>query len=85
LLSEFEIQGSSVYYEKNHQTQMDYYKNGNGKAKYNHGSTSSVVTWWNSTRNPGDNRFFCTTENEVGGAGANHARTSLGVAPAFLT
>lgn len=49
LLTEFEVQGARTYandYEKNHRTQMDYYKNGNSKIKYRHDSTSSAVWWW---------------------------------------
>lgn len=49
LLAEFEIFGKRVYansYEKNHQVQVEYYKLGNSRIKYNSTSQSSAEIWW---------------------------------------
>ena len=87
LLAEFEIFGSRSWanlYEKNHQTQYQYYKNGNSKIKYNHTSTSSAVYWWERSACC-DNRYadnFCCV-NGGGGAGYDGASFSYGFAPAF--
>ena len=49
LLAEFEAYGRRTYanqYEQNSQQQYDYFKAGNAKLFYNHGSTGSVVWAW---------------------------------------
>ena len=49
LMAEFEVYGRRTYandYEKNSQQQYDYFKAGNAKLFYNHGSTGSVVWAW---------------------------------------
>ena len=88
LLADFEVRGSIGWwinqYEPNHQTQMDYYRLGNSKAKYNHTSTSSAVDWWLAS----PYSFGTTTFNTVvfsGGDGFNTSRYSYGIAPAFMT
>ena len=87
LLAEFEIFGSRSYanqYEQNHQTQYQYYKNGNSKIKCNHTSTSSAVFWWERSAycSDSDTDYFCGAY-DIGGAGSNSASNSSGFAPAF--
>ncbi|MBR4384481.1 MAG: hypothetical protein IKP64_13100, partial [Selenomonadaceae bacterium] len=93
LLAEFEIYGTHVQanrYEQNHQTQMDYYRLGNSKSKYNHTTTSPpvdssfAVDWWLAS----PYSYGATTFNTVvfsGGNGFNTSRYSYGIAPAFMT
>lgn len=87
LLAEFEIFGSRSYanqYEQNHQTQYQYYKNGNSKIKYNHASASSAVYWWERSVycNYSNTSRFCIVTND-GGANIDDASCSNGFAPAF--
>ena len=87
LLAEFEIFGSRAYanqYEQNHQTQYQYYKNGNSRIKYNHTSTSSAVFWWERSAccYDGYTHLFCFVNN-IGDVGNNYASASYGFAPAF--
>ncbi|MBR4384532.1 MAG: hypothetical protein IKP64_13365 [Selenomonadaceae bacterium] len=85
LLTEFEVQGARTYaneYEKNHQKQMDYYKSGNSKIKYNHSSTSSAVWWWLASPYCNSSSTFCRVHAD-GSASNNNARNSYAVAPAF--
>ena len=54
LLAEFEAYGRRTYanqYEQNSQQQYDYFKAGNAKLFYNHGSTWSVVWAWSRSPN----------------------------------
>ena len=93
LLAEFEIYGTHVQanrYEQNHQTQMDYYRLGNSKSKYNHTTpsppvdSSFAVDWWLAS----PYSYGATTFNTVvfsGGNGFNTSRYSYGIAPAFMT
>lgn len=87
LLAEFEIFGSRGFanqYEQNHQTQYQYYKNGNSKVKYNHTSSSSAVYWWERSvycDNSGTSTF-CFVDNN-GSADRDYASDSYGFAPAF--
>lgn len=49
LLTEFEVFGTINYAnenEKTYQTQYQYYKNGNSRAKYKYNNASSVLNWW---------------------------------------
>ena len=85
LLTEFEVQGTRSYantYEQNHQRQMDYYKNGNSKIKYNHTSISSAVWWWVASPNYSNANNFCHV-NTDGSANYHAAFNAYGVAPAF--
>ena len=85
LLTEFEIHGARTYanqYEKNHQSQMTYYKNGNSKIKYNHSSTSSAVWWWCSSPYYNCSYHFCWVHSD-GSANASSASDAYGLAPAF--
>lgn len=87
LLAEFEILGLRGYanqYEQNHQTQYQYYKNGNSSVKYNYNSTSSVVSWWERSVDCKENATnrFCYV-NYTQGAGSHWANLSNGFAPAF--
>ena len=59
LLAEFEAYGRRTYanqYEQNSQQQYDYFKAGNAKLFYNHGSTGSVVWAW--SRSPSYNYYY---------------------------
>ena len=87
LLSEFEVQGARTYaneYEKNHQTQMSYYKAGNSKVRYKHNDTSSAVYWWCSSPSYDNYDAFCSVDTS-GGAHYHTARYSDALAPAFKT
>ena len=84
LLSEFEVQGTSIHsnhYEQNHQTQMDYYKSGNSKGKYRHDSTSMDAMWWLASPYYNANNIFCLTAK--GHASFTSANRPLALAPAF--
>ena len=85
LLAEFEIFGSRSYandYEKNHQTQMAYYKAGNSKVKYNHSSDSSAVYWWECSPRYDSGRSFCHVYSN-GYANDYIASGTYGLAPAW--
>ena len=85
LLAEFEVQGAREWanrYEQNYQTQYDYYKAGNSKAKYCHDVTSDVARYWCRSANYDDNTNFCIAFDAGSPASAN-ARASLGVSPCF--
>ena len=87
LLAEFEIFGSRTYanqYEKNHQTQCDYYKNGNSKIRYAHDSTSLAVFVWEASPRYNNADYFCLVSN-LGDATRDGANHSFGLAPAFKT
>ena len=87
LLSEQEIFGGnrtySNQYEKNYQVQYAYYSAGNSKVKYRHSSTGSTAYWWE--RSPYYNNYtsFCYVYTN-GTANYRSARSSLGLAPAFM-
>ncbi|MBR1646036.1 MAG: hypothetical protein IJ685_04570 [Selenomonadaceae bacterium] len=85
LLTEWEVQGARTYandYEKNHQKQMDYYKNGNSKIKYRHDSTSSAVWWWVASRYYYYTRNFFILSTD-GSASYRYAYYAGCLAPAF--
>lgn len=87
LLAEFEIFGvrsCANQYEQDHQTQYQYYKNGNSRIKYNHASASSAVNWWERSArcNSSNTDYFCYVNNS-GGADNINASYSLGFAPDF--
>ena len=85
LLAEFEVFGVRSYanqYEQNSQAQYDYYKNGNSKVRYNHGSQSSTNSWW--LRSP----FYSSNSNNFcyvnySSAGTSYAYNTFGVVPCF--
>ena len=86
LLAEFEIFGTRSYanqYEQNSQLQYDYYKAGNSKVKYRHSATGSTAVWWGRSPYYASSNSFCFVSTG-GGASANGARRSLGLAPAFM-
>ena len=86
LLSEFEVFGTRSYanqYEQNKQAQYAYFAAGNSKVKYNHSSTGSSVYWWERSASYNHNSRFCYV-NGSGNAGYDYARSSFGLAPAFL-
>lgn len=85
LLAEYEIQGTRTYAnsaEQNHQTQYQYYKNGNSKIKYKHSDTSSLAFWWGRSVDSTRSQYFCGTKN-TGMSGSVGARYSYGIAPMF--
>ena len=88
LLAEYEVFGTRSYansYEKNKQAQYAYFKNGNSKVFYQHGSTGSTARWW--LRSPycdfSYTNYFCRV-NADGDANATDESASSGVAPAFI-
>ena len=67
LLAEFEAYGRRTYanqYEQNSQQQYDYFKAGNAKLFYNHGSTGSVVWAW--SRSPYYNNITSLSSTRTG-------------------
>lgn len=85
LLTEYEIFGSSSRantYEKNHQSQMKYYSDGNSKVKYKHDATYAAVYWWECSPNFSYAYSFCLVYTN-GGADNNNASRSRALAPAL--
>ena len=87
LLAEFEIFGSRKHassYEQNYQVQIEYYKLGNSRVKYNSTSQSSASVWWersvlcSSTATD----IFCYVDS-LGNASNNNADISVGIAVAI--
>lgn len=85
LLSEFEVFGLRTYankYEKNYQTQMAYYDNGNSQVKYQHSSQSSTIYWLEASPHYNSSGNFCCAGID-GFSGGSSAANSTGLAPAF--
>lgn len=85
LLAEYEVLGSRSYanqYEKNHQTRMKYYANGNSAKKYKHSNTSTAVFWWECSPYYNTSNAFCFVDTN-GGANFYNARYSYALAPAL--
>ncbi len=87
LLAEQEIFGGnrtySNQYEKNSQVQYAYYSAGNSKVKYRHSATGSAAYWWERSPFYSDDSTFCFVSTN-GGATFYIARSSFGLAPAFM-
>ena len=87
LLAEQEIFGGnrtySNQYEKNSQVQYAYYSAGNSKVKYRHSATGSAAYWWERSPICNSGGGFCGG-GLGGGADANGAGGSRGLAPAFM-
>jgi hypothetical protein len=86
LLAEWEIFGAwagANRYERDHQVQMAYYKNGNSRVRYRHSSTSTIAYWWASSAVYDSTYSFCRV-NKAGNESSNSSSGSYGVAPAFL-
>ena len=84
-LSEFEVQGARTYAnsaEKNYQLQYAYFKAGNSKITYNHGSTGAAVWCYSRSVYYASTRNFCMT-NTDGSAYSANAYHSGGRAPGF--
>ena len=79
LLAEIEIFGSTTYSVSGEGTQYAYYKAGNSKVKNRSGSAAG---WWERSPRSGYSSNFCRVRS-AGGASADGANTSLGVAFAF--
>lgn len=79
LLSEIEIFGSTTYSFAGEGKQYAYYQAGNSKVKNLSGSADS---WWVRSPYSSYSTNFCCVDS-VGGAGANGASTSYGVAFGF--
>lgn len=87
LLAEFEVQGARSYanqYEKNHQSQVKYYKDGNSKVRYKSSATGSAVYWWCCSPHYNSTEYFCNV-NTDGRAVGGYVGNALGLAPAFIT
>ena len=85
LLAEFEIFGERKYAntaEQNYQQQYAYYVAGNSKIKYNHGSTSTAVRWWERSLYVQESARFCAVV-AYGDDSAYSPLVSYGLAPAF--
>lgn len=86
LLSEFEVQGSTVYansYEKDKQSQYAYYKLGNSKIKYKYNDTSVKANVWSRSAISTNNYSFCIFDVN-GNISSNNARYSAGLSPCFF-
>ena len=85
LLAEFEAYGRRTYanqYEQNSQQQYDYFKAGNAKLFYNHGSTGSVVWAWSRSPRYDDNGTFVIFDTD-GTADSHNAYYSGAVCAGF--
>ena len=87
LLAEFDIFGTRTYansYEQSHQVQVEYYKLGNSKVKYQSTDESSTGYWWERSVYCIDSHTdsFCYV-NGSGNASDNGANDSYGFAVAF--
>ena len=87
LLAEFEILGARSYanpYEQNHQVQVEYYKLGNSRIKYQSTNPSSANYWWQRSVSCASSStvYFCGVD-DGGGEGGDGAGASLGFAVAF--
>lgn len=85
LLSEYEVFGTisrGNTNEASKQAQYSYYSAGNSKIKYNHGATSTAVSWWlRSPRASGSRGFvYVYADGAVAGISAYY---SYGFAPGF--
>ena len=83
LLAEFEIFGTRSYAntaEQNYQQQYAYYAAGNSKVRYNYGSTSDAVNWWERSV-AGSQSFGMISYN--GTLNMYNASWAYGLAPAF--
>lgn len=83
-LAEYEIFGTRTHanqYEYNYQSQMQYYRNGNPKIKYNHSKTTTAVMYMTRSVRIGASTSWCAVTN-TGSSGYNDS-VSLGAAPAF--
>ena len=81
--SEFEVQGSRKWansYEKNHQQQLAYYKNGASKIRYKSEDTSSAAWWWCRSPRCHYSNHFCLV-NTDGSPGGTDAYGANGFAP----
>ena len=87
LLAEPEIFASRSWaneFEKNHNTRMAYYENGNGTIKKKHNDTASSVWWWECSPYYSSNSSFCYVTT-IGSANGSDAFGSSALAPAFKT
>ena len=85
LLAEFEVYGKIVYansYERNYQTQMTYYANGNSRTRYMHNNTSGACWWWESSPTRSNATSFRFVSNDGLSNGEDSRRTGC-LAPAF--
>ena len=81
--SEFEVQGSRSYansYEKDHQQQLAYYKNGASKIRYKSNDTSTAAWWWVRSPYYFGSLGFCSV-NTGGSPNTYGANYAIGFAP----
>lgn len=82
--SEFEVQGSRHYansYEKNHQQQLAYYKNGASRIRYQSDNTSKAAWWWVRSPYYGNSSYFCYVYTDGNPSNGNDANFATGFAP----
>ena len=85
LLAEYEIFGSienANTYEKNHQSQYQYYINSNSKVKYQSLNTENAANWWERSPYIQANTAFCAVLSN-GNKFLNGSLFSYGIAPSF--
>ena len=87
LLAEFEIFGGGTCanpYERNHQVQVEYYKLGNSRVKYQSDNQSFASRWWErSVAVPAAADYAFCAVTTIGGYDRAEAHDSLGFAVAF--
>ena len=86
LLSEYEVFKTTTRVNTNeatYQAQYQYYANGKSKVKYRHNSVSNTAFWWLRSPSTSNSITFCYV-NLGGSVASDYARTSYGVAAAFL-
>lgn len=70
--------------EKNYNTQMAYYTNGNSRVKYYHNSASEVVKWWLATPDKDNTIKYFKHINTSGSGYYALVTTTMGVSPVFI-
>jgi hypothetical protein len=85
LLAEYEILGTRTYastQEPNYLKQYAYYAAGNSEIKFKHNATGTYAFWWDRSPYSDNSISFCRV-GTYGGANADYAYNSFGVAPCF--
>ena len=81
--SEFEVQGSRKYansYERNHQQQLAYYRNGASKIRYKSDNVSTAAWWWVRSPYYNNSYYFCNVYTD-GSPDNVYAKHAYGFAP----
>lgn len=85
LLAEYEVLGERTHastQEPNYLKQYAYYIAGNSEIKFKHNATGTYAFWWDRSPQSDNSISFCRV-GTYGGANADYAYNSFGVAPCF--